>query len=87
VEEYVDRYLVTHEFVKRLHKRYNQEAIEIPFPIRTLQYKGKPQPPTEPDRPRMSTPRFQQITLMDSGVFWKVNPLCPPDNSIDLLRK
>ncbi len=24
------------EFIKRLHRRYNQEGIEIPFPIRTL---------------------------------------------------
>jgi small-conductance mechanosensitive channel len=34
--EYVDKYLITHEFIKRLHKRYQQEAIEIPFPIRTV---------------------------------------------------
>ncbi|HDK25670.1 MAG TPA: mechanosensitive ion channel family protein, partial [Candidatus Atribacteria bacterium] len=32
----VDRYLVTHEFIKRLHKRYKEEGIEIPFPIRTV---------------------------------------------------
>jgi small-conductance mechanosensitive channel len=49
VHEYVDKYLVTHEFVKRLHKRYKQEGIEIPFPIRTLEFKGKPQPLAEPD--------------------------------------
>ena len=35
-QTYVDRYLVTHEFVKRLHKRYKEEGIEIPFPIRTV---------------------------------------------------
>jgi small-conductance mechanosensitive channel len=50
VQEYVDRYLVTHEFVKRLHKRFNQEGIEIPFPIRTLQIKGQPQLLTESDK-------------------------------------
>ncbi len=50
VQEYVDRYLVTHEFIKRLHKRYNQEGIEIPFPIRTLQFKGQPQFLTESDK-------------------------------------
>ena len=49
VKEYVDKYLVTHEFVKRLHKRYKQEGIEIPFPIRTLAFKGKPQPLVESD--------------------------------------
>lgn len=37
VSEFVDQYLVTHEFIKALHKRYNQEGIVIPFPIRTVQ--------------------------------------------------
>jgi small-conductance mechanosensitive channel len=32
VREFVDRYLVAHEFVKRLHERYVRERIEIPFP-------------------------------------------------------
>ncbi len=35
-KEYVDRYLLTHEFIKALHKRYREEGIEIPFPIRTV---------------------------------------------------
>lgn len=34
--EYRDQFLVTHEFIKRLHARYRAERIEIPFPIRTL---------------------------------------------------
>ncbi|RKX62343.1 MAG: mechanosensitive ion channel family protein, partial [Thermodesulfobacteriota bacterium] len=38
-QTYVDRYLVTHEFIKRLHKRYKEEGIEIPFPIRTVYLK------------------------------------------------
>lgn len=33
---YVDRYLVKHEFITRLHKRYAAERIVIPFPIRAL---------------------------------------------------
>ncbi len=32
-------YLLKHEFVKRLHKRYREEGIVIPFPIRTLDMK------------------------------------------------
>jgi len=36
VREFVNQYLVKHEFIKRLHRRYNQEGIEIPFPIRTV---------------------------------------------------
>jgi small-conductance mechanosensitive channel len=34
--EFTDQYLIKHEFIKRLHHRYGQEGIEIPFPIRTL---------------------------------------------------
>jgi small-conductance mechanosensitive channel len=38
-KEYVDQYLIKHEFIKRLHTRYQQEGIEIPFPIRTVYMK------------------------------------------------
>lgn len=31
---------IRHEFIKHLHRRYNQEGIEIPFPIRTVVMKG-----------------------------------------------
>jgi small-conductance mechanosensitive channel len=34
--EYAGQYLVKHEFVKRLHERYNKEGIVIPFPITTI---------------------------------------------------
>jgi len=40
-KEYVDKYLITHEFIKRLDKRYQQEGIEIPFPIRTVYMKNE----------------------------------------------
>lgn len=33
---FVDQYLVKHEFIKRLHRRYAQEGIVIPFPVRTV---------------------------------------------------
>ena len=36
VKSFVDKYLITHEFIKALHKRYNKEGIVIPFPIRTV---------------------------------------------------
>ncbi len=39
VHEYIDKFLVRHEFIKKLHKRYKQEGIEIPFPIRTVHMK------------------------------------------------
>lgn len=41
VKEFVDQYLVTHEFVKRLHARYAKEGFEIPFPQRVVHLKGK----------------------------------------------
>ncbi|MEW6375839.1 MAG: mechanosensitive ion channel family protein [Thermodesulfobacteriota bacterium] len=39
-KEYVSKYLITHEFIKRLHRRYQLEDIEIPFPIRTVYVKN-----------------------------------------------
>jgi small-conductance mechanosensitive channel len=35
-QEFVDQHLLKHEFIKRLHRRYEAEGIEIPFPIRTV---------------------------------------------------
>ncbi|MDP2498279.1 MAG: mechanosensitive ion channel family protein [Candidatus Palauibacterales bacterium] len=36
VEEFDRQFLVKHEFIKRLHRRFEEEGITIPFPIRTL---------------------------------------------------
>lgn len=41
-KEFVDRYLLSHEFIKRLHKKYKQEGIEIPFPQRVVHMAGRP---------------------------------------------
>ena len=38
-KEFVDQYLIKHEFVKRLHARFNDEGIVIPFPIRTIAHR------------------------------------------------
>lgn len=38
--EVVSQYLIKHEFIKRLHRRYGEEGIEIPFPIRTIRSPG-----------------------------------------------
>ena len=37
-KEFVDQYLIKHEFIKRLHERYNSENIIIPYPIRAINY-------------------------------------------------
>ena len=31
-----DRFLLTHEFIKRLHERYRRESIVVPYPTRTI---------------------------------------------------
>jgi len=36
VKQFIDRYLVTHEFLMRLKERFDREGIEIPFPQRVL---------------------------------------------------
>ena len=35
-KEFADQFTMTHEFIKRLHRRFREEGIEIPFPIRTV---------------------------------------------------
>jgi len=36
VKDFSDQYLVTHEFIKRLQKRYANEGIDMPFPQRVV---------------------------------------------------
>ena len=36
VQRYAAQFLVRHEFVKRIHRRFDQEGIVIPYPVRTL---------------------------------------------------
>jgi small-conductance mechanosensitive channel len=37
-QEFVDHFLIKHEFIKRLHKRYAQEGITIPYPIQAINF-------------------------------------------------
>ncbi len=37
-KEFVDQHLIKHEFIMRLHERYAKEGINIPYPIRTVNY-------------------------------------------------
>jgi small-conductance mechanosensitive channel len=37
-QTFVDNYLIKHEFIKALQKRYREEGIVIPFPIRTVHF-------------------------------------------------
>jgi len=36
-KEFADQYLMAHELIKRLHRDFRTEGIEIPFPMRTVQ--------------------------------------------------
>jgi small-conductance mechanosensitive channel len=40
VSEFEEKFIIQHEFVKRLHRRFNSEGIVIPFPIRTVHLKN-----------------------------------------------
>lgn len=40
VKTFVDRYLVTHEFIKVLKKSYDKEGIEISWPVRKIYYEN-----------------------------------------------
>ena len=44
VREFESQGPVRHEFIKRLHRRFGDEGIEIPFPIRTVMMRGGPDP-------------------------------------------
>ena len=52
VREFESQGPVRHEFIKRLHRRFIDEGIEIPFPIRTVVMKGGP----DSDQERPSAP-------------------------------
>jgi small-conductance mechanosensitive channel len=36
IRQYIDQFKVRSEFIKRLHKRFNETGIEIPYPIRNI---------------------------------------------------
>jgi small-conductance mechanosensitive channel len=50
--EFVEQHLIRHEFIKRLHRRFRLEAIEIPYPIRTVHLRdsGAAGPPVRAPR-------------------------------------
>lgn len=40
VSDYSAQFAVRHEFIKRLHEKFKQEGIKIPFPVRTVMMKN-----------------------------------------------
>lgn len=43
VNSFVDQYIVKHEFIKHLKKRYDAEGIEIAYPSRNVYFKTSPE--------------------------------------------
>ncbi|MCX7995516.1 MAG: mechanosensitive ion channel family protein [candidate division WOR-3 bacterium] len=41
VEEFASQFIIKHEFIKRLHRRFKAENIKIPYPIRTIHLEDK----------------------------------------------
>jgi small-conductance mechanosensitive channel len=41
VRQYVDRYILLHEFVKNIQERYKAEGIEIPYPVRVVKLQSE----------------------------------------------
>jgi small-conductance mechanosensitive channel len=39
--DYLSQFQIQHELVKRIHRRFNEEGIVIPFPLRTLDFQPK----------------------------------------------
>ncbi|MFA6318870.1 MAG: mechanosensitive ion channel family protein [Elusimicrobiota bacterium] len=39
--DFTDQFLIKHEFVRRLHARFQQEGIEFPYPTRTVRLVGE----------------------------------------------
>lgn len=50
IREYFDHLIVRHEFIKRLHKRFREDNIEMPFPIKSS-FIPMPINQQEPDTP------------------------------------
>lgn len=46
VKEYTDQYLVVHEFVKRIHKRFRKEGIQFASPKRSVKLEDQKQLPS-----------------------------------------
>jgi small-conductance mechanosensitive channel len=51
--EFVDNFLIKHEFIKKVQARYQQEGITIPFPIRTVHL----EPSAATDSPPAAEPK------------------------------
>ncbi len=50
VTEFQAQYAVTSAFMKALHRRFREEGIEIPYPMRTMTLKSGPPVPAASDR-------------------------------------
>ena len=54
VSKFSQQFIIRHEFIKNLHARFNQEGIEIPFPIRTVYMRNDEPAPLQSTLPSPS---------------------------------
>ncbi|MEL6381244.1 MAG: hypothetical protein AAFQ89_01985 [Cyanobacteria bacterium J06626_18] len=54
IREYFDHLVVRHEFIKRLHRRFREEQIDLPFPIKSAFI------PMPVDKHRLNHPATQE---------------------------
>ena len=68
VGEFVDQYLAQHELRKRIFRRFREEGIEIPFPIRTVYLKNTSSESSRPNRDTLLEPYPAKKTFDPSRV-------------------
>ena len=62
VTDFAAQYLLAHEYMKALHRRFDKEVIEIPFPIRTvIMHPPKTPAPVGPKEPKAA--ESQQVEV------------------------
>jgi len=60
VEDFAAQYLLAHEYMKALHRRFDEEGIEIPFPIRTV-IMSQPSPHAEMMAPEVESSAAPEV--------------------------
>ena len=68
VGEFVDQYLAQHELRKRIFRRFREEGIEIPFPIRTVYLKNTSSESSRPNGDTLLEPYPAKKTFDPSRV-------------------
>jgi len=69
VTDFAAQYLLAHEYIKALHRRFDREGIEIPFPIRTvIMHPPTAKAPAGPEEPEAAGSREAEVGEGDAPV-------------------